>query len=101
MASANAIEAIGFKDVAPIQVDIQTGPVQTDSFVNMLDKGVSQVNESLKLADKVLQDLALDKPVNTHDVLLTMEKAKKELRLAVEVRNKLLEGYQEIMRMQV
>ena len=53
------------------------------------------------MADTVLQDMALDKPVSTHEVMLVMQQAKSELRMAVEVRNKLLEGYQEIMRMQV
>jgi flagellar hook-basal body complex protein FliE len=34
-------------------------------------------------------------------VMLTMSKAKSDVRMLVEVRNKLLEGYQELLRMQV
>jgi len=38
---------------------------------------------------------------NIHDVLLSIEKAKLSFELGLQVRNRLLEGYQEIMRMQV
>lgn len=72
-----------------------------DGFNELFTEGISSVNDSLKAANTALVDMALDKPVNTHEVMLTMEQAKMELRLVIEVRNKLLEGYQEVMRMQV
>ncbi|MFT4925223.1 MAG: flagellar hook-basal body complex protein FliE [Phenylobacterium sp.] len=71
------------------------------SFGQLLQGGVSEVNETLQLANSQLDKMALNQPVSTHEVMITMEKAKLQLQLAIEVRNKLLEGYQEIMRMQL
>lgn len=75
--------------------------VPTNEFGQLMIDKVGDVNESLRMADKVIQDLVLNKPVAAHDVMLAMQQARSELRMAVEVRNKLLESYQEIMRMQV
>ena len=97
------VEAIGVVDAIQSSLRsevIATKPIQAD-FESLIINKVDNINESLAAADKVLQDLALNKPVNAHDVMLAMQQAKSDLRMAVEVRNKLLEGYQEIMRMQV
>lgn len=71
------------------------------SFVQMLHSGVSEVNQTLQSANMQLENLALDKPVSTHELMITMEKAKLQLQMTIEVRNKLVEGYQELMRMQL
>ncbi|UAA37593.1 flagellar hook-basal body complex protein FliE [Paraneptunicella aestuarii] len=82
--------------------DIGAGKaIAESSFANLVSEGVAQVNDSLKASEAVLHALSLDKNVSTHEVMLIMEKAKMELKLMVEIRNKLLESYQEIMRMQV
>jgi flagellar hook-basal body complex protein FliE len=85
------------------QVELNTlefGPAKAD-FSTVLTQGLSEVNESLQAADAIFKAVALNEPVSTHEVMLIMEKAKMDLRLTVEVRNKLLESYQEVMRMQV
>lgn len=97
------IEAISAIDPsqAAIAADLSIeNSIQAD-FQSVMVEKIDTINESLAAADQVLQDLALDKPVSAHDVMLVMQQAKSELKMAVEVRNKLLEGYQEIMRMQV
>lgn len=63
--------------------------------------------ELQKISDKqinsehLLQDLASGKTDNIHHVMLSLEDAKLSLQLLIQVRNKLLEGYQDILRMQV
>lgn len=59
------------------------------------------VNDKLVSAEKLLQDFAAGKTTNIHHVMLTMEDAKLSFQLLTQVRNKLLEGYQDILRMQI
>ena len=55
----------------------------------------------LNQADTNLQNIALGKPLKTHEVLIQMEQAKMSFELMIETRNKLLEAYQQVMRMQI
>jgi flagellar hook-basal body complex protein FliE len=97
-----AIEAIGALR-ADFSLATQIHPVASSGadFVSTLDQGLSQVDNSLKAADLQLRRLAAGEDIPVHDVMLTMEQARMDLMLAVEVRNRLVEAYQELMRMQV
>jgi flagellar hook-basal body complex protein FliE len=48
-----------------------------------------------------LQQLAAGAPVNLHQVMIGLEESRMSFQLLMQVRNRLLEGYQEVMRMQV
>ncbi|MER3416542.1 MAG: flagellar hook-basal body complex protein FliE [Gemmataceae bacterium] len=52
-------------------------------------------------SEEAIKQLVTGQTDNIHNVLLTIAQADLSLRLLVEVRNKLTEAYQEIMRMQV
>jgi flagellar hook-basal body complex protein FliE len=71
------------------------------SFADTLKDAVNDVNQAQKEADVKMQELATGKNHNIHDVMLTAEKADISLKLMVQVRNKIIEAYQEIMKMQV
>jgi len=71
------------------------------TFADVLINGIKNVNQSLNINDKNIEKLALGEAISTHDLMITMEQAKFQLELAIEVRNRLVEGYQEIMRMQL
>lgn len=71
------------------------------SFVDTLKDAVQAVNTAQKEADVKMQDLATGKSQNIHETMIAAEKADIALRLMVQVRNKMIEAYQEIMRMQV
>lgn len=62
---------------------------------------LQKVNDKQINSEHQLQDLASGKTDNIHHVMLSLEDAKLSLQLLVQVRNKLLEGYQDILRMQV
>ena len=66
-----------------------------------LGDGLIQVDRSLRAADDRLRSLAAGENVALHDVMITMEQARMDLMLVVEVRNRLLEAYQELTRMQL
>lgn len=71
------------------------------SFADTLKEAVGSVNAMQKESDVKMQELATGKTKNIHDVMLTAEKADVSLRLMTQVRNKIIEAYQEIMKMQV
>lgn len=70
-------------------------------FVEMLGEGVAKADRSLQTADARLRELAAGEDVAIHEVMIAMERARADLTLVVEVRNRVLEGYQELMRMQL
>ncbi len=70
-------------------------------FSALVTDAMGELNTNLKESEAILQKMALGETVSAHEVMLTIGKAKSQMRLAVEVRNKLLESYQELMRMQV
>ncbi|MDA0910473.1 MAG: flagellar hook-basal body complex protein FliE [Proteobacteria bacterium] len=70
-------------------------------FAALLTQELSAVNNSQNNADRAVQDLALGKTSNTHTVMMALQQAKLELQLSQQIRNKLLESYQQIMREQI
>jgi len=73
----------------------------TNSFGELLKKAFETVNAYQKNYDDVLLKLLAGEDVSVHEVMIAAEKAQLSLDLAVQVRNKALEAYQEIMRMQI
>lgn len=62
---------------------------------------VSKVNDLQTQSDKAIQGLASGENKNLHEVMISMEKASISFQFMSSVRNKALEAYQEVMRMQV
>lgn len=71
------------------------------SFAQLIAQGIDQVNHDLVSADAALTQAALDGTEPPHQVMLALEEARLSFQLALQVRTRLLEGYQELMRMQV
>ncbi len=71
------------------------------SFSGMLDSFVQGVNAKQNAAAQALQDLQSGQNVSLHQAMIAMEEASVSFQLMVEVRNRLLDSYQELMRMQV
>lgn len=71
------------------------------SFAATLNDAVNSVNQAQKDSDRKMQELATGKSQNIHETMIAAEKADLALRLMVQVRNKIIEAYQEIMKMQV
>ncbi|KHF39783.1 flagellar hook-basal body complex protein FliE [Halalkalibacter okhensis] len=71
------------------------------SFKDALSQAIKDVNELQNESAKKTELLAKGEIDNLHDVMITGQKASISLQATVEVRNKVVEAYQEIMRMQV
>ncbi len=70
-------------------------------FGAWLTKEIGSVNQLVTQADTQVRHLAAGDAANLHQVMLSLEKAKLSFDVVVQVRNKLLDAYQEIMRMQI
>ena len=74
---------------------------QPDQFVEMLGNALQGVNDSQQQADNLANQVALGKDVEIHDAVLATEEANLSFQYTMQIRNKLIEAYQEIMRMQI
>lgn len=105
--SIEGIGALGATDAAsliaadaPRSTAIGRGPDAAD-FLATIGEGVGRVDGSLKAADVQLRALAAGDEVALHDVMIAMERARIDLTLIAEVRNRIVESYQELIRMQL
>ncbi len=74
-------------------------PGVMQSFSSLLTQAVQDINQTQQVADDGAAKLAAGEPVDLHNVMIGMESANLSLGLALQVRNKLLDAYQEVMRM--
>ena len=72
-----------------------------DSFGGWFAQQLAQVNGQLVAVDREMQGVALGSGQSLHQFMINMEEAKISFQLLAQVRNRLLESYQEVMRMQV
>lgn len=71
------------------------------SFATVLKDSISEVNRLQKTADQAVTSLATGETSSLHDTMIAMEQADVSFRMMMQVRNKIIEAYQEIMRIQV
>jgi len=67
----------------------------------MFEKFVKGVDQKKKVSAQQTQDLILGRSDNIHEAVVKSEEAKVAFNLMIEVRNKLVDSYKELMRMQV
>src|SRR5437762_2899853 len=81
---------------------IAQGPAgAANAFSQLLNDAVGNIDKLQKTADSNIKKLATGQPVDLHDVTISMEQSNLSFQLGMQVRNKILDAYQEIMRMQV
>lgn len=73
----------------------------TSGFGDALMDAVKTLDSTQKEADAASTAMATGENVEIHDVMLAQDRASLSMQLAVQVRNKMVEAYQDIMRMQV
>ena len=94
-------------DLKPVQempglassISAPQGP--QSSFGQILGDLVNEVNTKQGAAGEAVQQLLTGGNVSLHQTMIAMEEANVSFQLMVEIRNKLIESYQELMRMQI
>ncbi|MGD9947960.1 MAG: flagellar hook-basal body complex protein FliE [Desulfobulbus sp.] len=71
------------------------------SFGDIISSMVTQTNQLQQQADQAIEQLHSGGEQSLHEAMLSIEKSDISLRYTVQVRNKAIDAYQEIMRMQV
>ncbi len=71
------------------------------SFGEVLKDAISTVNELQKQSDQEIQKLMTGESQDLHNTVIAMQKADLSFQMMMQVRNKIVQAYQEIMRMQV
>ena len=97
------IEAIGATKLAmtPSAGAGKSAETAGKSFGQYLSDALENVNELQQKADQASVDLATGRIEDISEVAIAAEKASVALQLTIQVRNKVLESYQEMMRMSV
>ncbi len=72
-----------------------------ESFQNVLKEFIKDVNRIQNEAGEAIEKAISGEITDIHDVMIAVEKAKTSFELLMEVRNKMLEAYKELMRLQV
>jgi flagellar hook-basal body complex protein FliE len=73
----------------------------TTSFGDTLTQAMKDVNGLQQEAGKAVDQMVAGESVDLHDVMIAVEKAKTSFDLLMEVRNKTIDAYRELMRIQV
>lgn len=70
-------------------------------FAEWLMAGATQVDRALSGTEQAVADFATNGSAPPHQVVMALEEARMSLQFALQVRARLVEGYQELMRMQL
>ncbi len=95
----HAIAPVGLEQGMSLSINPPATP--TADFSGWVASGLGRVEHSLDVAETGVRALAAGRDVPVHEVMIALEQARLDLSLAAEVRNKLVEAYQELARIQL
>ena len=72
-----------------------------NSFGSVLKDAIQDINKLQGDADKAIAKVQLEDASSIHEAMIALEKAGISFQVMMQVRNKILDAYQEVMRMQV
>ena len=88
---------------SPVALTTETTPskeIGSQSNDNLFEKLLTQTNEDQLRSDHAIRDLVTGKNSNVQQVVMQVAKSEMSFQLFMEVRNQLIESYNELMRMQ-
>ena len=96
------IESInGNYSITPLEKSANNYGNNKISFSKILEDNLNKVNNLQLKSNEMTEQFALGNIDNVHDVTIAAQKASTALNLTVAVQNKVMDAYNEIMRMQV
>lgn len=98
LSGSNHLNQINLSKVNESEVNEKPGK---RTFAQMLVDAVNQVNQKQHAADEISRQFAAGEIDDLHQVMIAVEEAKLSMQFLVQVRNKMIEAYQEISRMQI
>jgi flagellar hook-basal body complex protein FliE len=101
-----AAQRVASERVAPLPFDAPASVAgaaapQGPDFARALEAGLDQVDQSVRTAESMPVDLLTGKIDDFHEIAVQLKSAELSFKFAMEIRNKLVDAYREIMRMSV
>jgi flagellar hook-basal body complex protein FliE len=96
-----AIEAIAALSATQGPAAQAQAPAAAPGFATWMEQGLTGLNAQLVSAEQGVQKLASGSAENLHEVMLQLEQARLAMQVAAQVRSRVVEAYQDVMRMQV
>lgn len=93
----SSLNALGLTGVN----QIDEGNAGNSTFQSMLNEAISDVNNQQVQGYKAMEGIATGKVTNLQEAVQRIEEAELSLKLALEIKNKALNAYKEVMRMQI
>jgi flagellar hook-basal body complex protein FliE len=100
-ASSAIAPAAGLAPMPALSPLAQAPAGATGQFGQIDADGLGRVNEGLLAAQEGMQSLATGTAPDLHRVMIQIEESQLSFQLMLQVRNRLLESYQDVMKMQV
>jgi len=97
------IQQIGPQNIQANSVKLDSNPVAKAStnFSDMMESMINEVNDSQAKGDNAIEQMQTGDARHLHDVMIAVEEADVSLRMLVQIRNRAVAAYEEIMRMQI
>lgn len=97
-AAADHIQAL--REMAPNALATSSQAPETD-FSNLVSDSLANMDAKVAHADEMVTRFALDDNTPIHQVTVALEEARLSVELAMQVRQRFVEGYRELMNMQL
>lgn len=97
------IQQVGPQNMQGPTVTQDKHPIEKASgnFTDMMKSIINEVNESQAQGDLAIEQMQTGDASHLHDVMIAVEEADVSLRMLVQIRNRAVTAYEEIMRMQI
>ena len=92
-------QSIGFNGNTAVSTVPLTG--EGNNFSDLLKNALNSVNNAISEANEAQQQVLSGESTDIHNTMIALQKADVSLKMMLEVRNKILEAYQEVMRTQI
>ncbi len=102
-AAISAVTAVATLDAIALPLAPAQAPAGAPrvSFSQMISNGLDTINQRAADADAQVKAFILDDSIPPHRVIYALERSQMSLQMMLQVRNKVIEDYQDIMRMQL
>lgn len=97
----NLIRPISPNQPMPLQATRPGQDVQSGEFKDLLLRSINEVNSMQQEADRAVERLITGEDVTPAEVLTAVQKADIAFKLMMQIRNKLVQAYQELQNIRV
>jgi flagellar hook-basal body complex protein FliE len=99
--SINSINPVLSQNIASMNNISQNTNTNSNTFQNILNNTINTLNNNINTTQESIENIMTGKSDDFHKFLVESEKTSINIQLTLQVRNKVVEAYNDIMRMQV